>query len=379
MRITRNKAFGTQITAVVAVSAALVVGIAALAGTASAETPAERCKRETAAYNAAWKQSWLATHPGADPSDAPPPAIPYKCGQPPATVTPTTSAPTSSSPSATPTSSAAPSSTTSRPSRPSTDPLAPDTVTPRGALPTINAPGAGIDTVERAKLQIISERNYNTPLQVVKRTLESYAQKVSKPYSQVLTQAANNALSAVPRNNASDNGGPNCRNGSASSYTPPAPRATGEARHRGDYFFSKSCTFNFNHGHNGIFINSRDTVEASNEETPRHKPGVFVSRGSAFSKSRIEPRMYAVKAQDWEKDKAADVAEGYPGRNMSYNNSFYDNRKSGDGVTSMNCSQVVWAAWWDSSSHKIDLDHDGGPGVYPKDLARTGWSNEYPT
>lgn len=39
--------------------------------TAGAETPAERCARETAAYNSAWAQSWAASN-GKPASQAPP-------------------------------------------------------------------------------------------------------------------------------------------------------------------------------------------------------------------------------------------------------------------------------------------------------------------
>ena len=47
---------------------------------ADAETPAERCKRETTAYNNAWKNTWAQANPGKSPSQAPPPPVPYKCG-----------------------------------------------------------------------------------------------------------------------------------------------------------------------------------------------------------------------------------------------------------------------------------------------------------
>ncbi|VFA89608.1 Uncharacterised protein [Gordonia paraffinivorans] len=56
------------------------IGLVAGIGVADAETPAERCKRETAAYNDAWKNTWAAANPGKKPSDAPKPPVPYKCG-----------------------------------------------------------------------------------------------------------------------------------------------------------------------------------------------------------------------------------------------------------------------------------------------------------
>jgi len=74
-----------------------VVGLLIGVGVANAETPAERCKRETAAYNNAWKNTWAQANPGKSPSDAPKPPVPYKCGGSdggaPPTLTPTTSSP----------------------------------------------------------------------------------------------------------------------------------------------------------------------------------------------------------------------------------------------------------------------------------------------
>lgn len=48
---------------------------------AQAETPAERCQRETQAYNDAWKRQWTQTHPieVAEGKTAPPPPVPYRC------------------------------------------------------------------------------------------------------------------------------------------------------------------------------------------------------------------------------------------------------------------------------------------------------------
>ncbi|MGP9761267.1 hypothetical protein, partial [Corynebacterium sp. AOP12-C2-36] len=39
-----------------------------MVGVASAETPAERCQRQTAEYNAAMDAAWRAAHPGQEPT-----------------------------------------------------------------------------------------------------------------------------------------------------------------------------------------------------------------------------------------------------------------------------------------------------------------------
>lgn len=67
----------------------LVVAVATLLGSlvlvvstpAAAETPAERCARETSAYNSAWASSWAASN-GRPVSEAPAPPVPYVCHDP---------------------------------------------------------------------------------------------------------------------------------------------------------------------------------------------------------------------------------------------------------------------------------------------------------
>ncbi|PZT89535.1 MAG: hypothetical protein DI630_32040 [Gordonia sp. (in: high G+C Gram-positive bacteria)] len=78
---------------VLAVLASLVVP----ADPASAETPAERCARETAAYNSAWAQTWAASN-GRPASEAPPPPVPYVCHDPGPTTTTTSQPPVVTAP-----------------------------------------------------------------------------------------------------------------------------------------------------------------------------------------------------------------------------------------------------------------------------------------
>ncbi len=62
------------------IGAALVTTTLIVGGTpASAETPAERCKREASAYNEAWKATWTQANPGKSRNEAPPPPVPHTC------------------------------------------------------------------------------------------------------------------------------------------------------------------------------------------------------------------------------------------------------------------------------------------------------------
>ncbi|MBP3222801.1 MAG: hypothetical protein J6M18_02610 [Actinomycetaceae bacterium] len=68
--------------------------------------------------------------------------------------------------------------------------------------------------------------------------------------------------------------------------------------------------------------------------------------------------------------KAGTRAMTYVGR--PYNNKFWDNKKY---AGNMNCSQLVWAAY--KSATGIDLDGDGGKGVYLRDIKKSSWTYTY--
>lgn len=75
-------------------SALVSIGLIVVPATvASAETPAERCARETSAYNSGWAATWAASHPG-NPGPAPSPPVPYVCVDPGTVPTATTAPPT---------------------------------------------------------------------------------------------------------------------------------------------------------------------------------------------------------------------------------------------------------------------------------------------
>lgn len=164
-------------------------------------------------------------------------------------------------------------------------------------------------------------------------------------------------------------------------------------KNRGDIFYSDSTTARVNHGHNGIFVgnpyandNSRnDTVEASGvlgigslsgEDDP--KAGVKRRQNFAAGDPRRTnpPRLRNVRKQTVTADPATRTAaaewaisktgEGYNSPRAGYRYNFAFNKKI-DG-NSFNCSSLVWAAYMVASHGSIDLDKDGGPGVYPDDI-----------
>ncbi|MGL4305849.1 MAG: hypothetical protein ACRCSF_06810 [Mycobacteriaceae bacterium] len=149
---------------------ALLAGLTVVvlgSGSASAETPEERCARETATYNNTWENTWRATHPG-DVSDPPPPPVPYICGQTSPTTTSATSAPvvtttavptTSRNPLAPPSGSGATSATLTAP------PLQSFTL-PGGETPTVTATQSTVEQklTSTTSAPVASSENVEYPL-----------------------------------------------------------------------------------------------------------------------------------------------------------------------------------------------------------------------
>jgi hypothetical protein len=129
----------------------------------------------------------------------------------------------------------------------------------------------------------------------------------------------------------------------------------GNSRYKGDIFHSYAKTV-VPHNHVGIFYTTKTVVEA---------PGP-TSRSQARTAATLNKcgpvlKMY-VKAKQTTRDKAA---------NYAYNElrgKFYDidfnNNKTNTSLL-LNCSELVWRAY---KAVGIELDANGGTGVYPNDI-----------
>ncbi|WP_311777151.1 hypothetical protein [Trueperella abortisuis] len=148
-----------------------------------------------------------------------------------------------------------------------------------------------------------------------------------------------------------------------SGSKPKANQKIGTARNRGDVFYTPSSTAGVNHGHSGIYSYTTKIVEAdtSTGVVERWYTSVKVASGAH--------KQYVSTSQA-NRDKAADRARTYRGRSYNYNFAF---NKTANG--SMNCSQVVWAAY--KTATGIDLDSDGGHGVYPSDIRDSKYTVSY--
>lgn len=154
-----------------------------------------------------------------------------------------------------------------------------------------------------------------------------------------------------------------------------APRSSGNktvrlgaARHAGDIFVSPSATLFVQHGHTGIYHTTTSVVDA---------PGVG-QRSRASDARWFKVGRGAVKqsvsVSTAKRNAAASHAYNRL-RGKEYNMNFMFN-KSTTGAQ-MNCSQLVWAAY--KAGAGIDLDSNGGGGVYPYDIKHSPLTRTYQT
>lgn len=150
------------------------------------------------------------------------------------------------------------------------------------------------------------------------------------------------------------------------------------ARGAGDLFYSDASTgkgpVQYEHGHNGIYVNTADTVQALDPDR-----GVQLVSGTDTTHKLYNPEMMWVNTTGGVRSHAVQYARAKIG--SGYNNNFAFNRRDwdyfGPGDT-YNCSQLVWAAYMNATGGSIDLDGDGGWGVWPKDILESDWITMYP-
>lgn len=77
-------------------------------------------------------------------------------------------------------------------------------------------------------------------------------------------------------------------------------------------------------------------------------------------------------AADWALSKAG---EGYDNPGAGYKYNFAFNKDVNDDA--FNCASLVWAAYMVASKNSVDLDKDGGTGVYPSDIRDSPFVEDY--
>ncbi len=148
--------------------------------------------------------------------------------------------------------------------------------------------------------------------------------------------------------------------GSAGSYTLPMSS-------KGNIYYTNSYTAFYNHGHVGMYASSDRIVEAV--------PGDGV-RQIKYNARNVEKDSFIQKVNvtSAQKSNAADWAVSQVGDSYSFN--FATNRLTGhDG--DKNCSKLLWSAF--TLKANIDLDNNGGLGVYPRDITASSYTTTIAT
>lgn len=145
----------------------------------------------------------------------------------------------------------------------------------------------------------------------------------------------------------------------------------------GYFTYSFSETLTVKHGHNTLFIGRCEAVHMPGRDIPNIRRIT-----SAYTGLRTHPSYPAHLrrvngASINMNDRAGQFGVNRLNANVRYEPDFTFNKHpnwplaSPDSQvwkTTYNCSSLVWAAWMYASTYNVDLDRNGGPGVYPEDL-----------
>ncbi|GLC90556.1 hypothetical protein LYSBPC_36830 [Lysinibacillus piscis] len=126
---------------------------------------------------------------------------------------------------------------------------------------------------------------------------------------------------------------------------------------KGNFYYTPSQTAYLDHGHVGMYYNSTTIVEAVPSTGVRT---ISTTQRLVDSVGAVEK---SVKTTSTNRNKAADWAYSQLGQSYSYN--FATNRLTAH-TGDKNCSKLIWSAY--QLNGNLDLDVDGGAGVYPRDV-----------
>lgn len=126
---------------------------------------------------------------------------------------------------------------------------------------------------------------------------------------------------------------------------------------KGNFYYTPSETAYLDHGHVGLYYASTTIVESVPSDGVRQ---ISTTARKVDSSGAV---VKSVSTSTTNRNNAANWAYSQIGQSYSYN--FATNRLTGhDGAK--NCSKLIWSAY--KLHGNLDLDVDGGLGVYPRDV-----------
>ncbi|MFD4366980.1 hypothetical protein [Rhodococcus sp. NPDC058521] len=154
-----------------------------------------------------------------------------------------------------------------------------------------------------------------------------------------------------------------------------------DARGPGDLFLSDATTLDVNHGHNGIFVSTTQTVEALDPERGVQLINNPTAGPGQTPRTLPDPKMMWVNTSSTVRAAAVSFARFQEGK--GYNSNFHFNKKVVD-APAYNCSSLLWAAYMTATEGGIDLDEINGEeehtpsAIYPREIYRSSWTTPYP-
>lgn len=217
----------------------------------------------------------------------------------------------------------------------------------------------GVTASEHAKIQRLVFLNEGTTYEGMLADLQSAADAAGVSFDEVLDSAAMEAEAAN-----SDYQRTRRLSSSSSSSGGDSTKHLNTARYVGDVFYGPNSLAGVHHGHTGIYSTKITIIHAPGGGSPSEEKPI----SQVYVATPIQ--LMSVSTTSSKRGDAVAKARGYVGR--PYNNNFAVNRNEGK---SMNCSQLVWAAYYYGAS--IDLDYNGGFGVYPSDILNSSLTHTY--
>lgn len=137
---------------------------------------------------------------------------------------------------------------------------------------------------------------------------------------------------------------------------------------KGDIFHTSSSTLGIDHGHVGIYYTTSQVVESIPSTGVR-----TVSVGSRVIESGTV--LMTVSTTTANRNAAANWAASRAGVD-GYSYNFATNRLTAH-TGDKNCSKLVWSAY--QLNGGLDIDSNGGTGVYPNDIKNSSLTSTYKT
>lgn len=204
------------------------------------------------------------------------------------------------------------------------------------------------DSAKDPALSRLVELNPGSTYEGMLASAQRYAHETGKPLHTVAKEALAEAEAHAKQEAAETTATPRLL---AAGKTP----SIGKALHQGDIFFTPASTSGIAHGHVGIYLDT-STIEEAIPSTGVHKTSYAAISAPSGA------RKFSVKTTQAKRNRATTKAKSFIGR--GYNIIGFAFNKTANGP--MNCSQLVWVSYKDGSG--IDLDSNGGTGVYPTDI-----------